>query len=85
MNNCNNQGVFFFFFTKVLLVFADKKYSNTKGALWEKNKHKIPNTRIIKRAKGKLKGRGGGGRYPSDTRRCTTNIFTGNISGGKSQ
>lgn len=48
------------------------------------NKHKIPNTRIIKRAKGKLKGRGGG-EYPSDTRRCTTNIFTGNISGGKSQ
>lgn len=48
-----------------------------------KTKHKIPNTRIIKRAKGKLKGRGGG--YPSDTRRCTTNIFTGNISGGKSQ
>ena len=40
----------------MILVFADKKYPNTKGALWEKNKHKIQNTRIIKRAKRKYKG-----------------------------
>lgn len=46
-----------------------------------KNKHKIQNTQIIRELKGYEKGK----RHPSDRGKRTTNVFTGDTGGSKSQ